>query len=349
MFKAKFQSLANVRGINHLDVLNKLPNWLRGAPKRLTEAFNGAEDPRAAVQDIWIELDGFYNYRAKTAEERIKPMMAKGKIEKDDVSAIIDMLADMKAIFHEARMDSMDSHLNRGDIVRQIIMGKIPYASEEFYRKESKKRRKTPGFSMSFDDIIMNIRERAEILKSQGKNSQKIPEDPKAKVASMQTHGERTPMNKVVQNSPTREQPPLPKRTTCNFCNNQHASLKCPTFLGLTRDARVKKIVELNLCLRRMSPDHISNFCPCQRPKCDKCSGPHLTILHYDEGEYTPAYTQAYTPAYSQQRGYNRTPQNYNPHNINNNNRDNQQAKAAQATIALVEKTSSTAKDANQA
>ena len=38
MFKAKFQSLANVRGINHLDVLNKLPNWLRGAPKRLTEA-----------------------------------------------------------------------------------------------------------------------------------------------------------------------------------------------------------------------------------------------------------------------------------------------------------------------
>ena len=151
MFKAKFQSLANVRGINHLDVLDKLLNWLRGAPKRLMKAFSGAEDPRAAVQDIWIELDGFYNYRAKTAE----------------VSGIIDMLADMKAIFHEARMDGMESHLNRGDIVRQIIMGKIPYASKEFYRKESKRRRKTPGFSMSFDDIILNIRERAEILKSQ--------------------------------------------------------------------------------------------------------------------------------------------------------------------------------------
>ena len=77
----------------------------------MIEAFNGAENPKAAVQDIWIELDGFYNYRAKTAEERVKPMMLKGKVEKDDVSGIIDMLADMKAIFHEARMDSMDTHL----------------------------------------------------------------------------------------------------------------------------------------------------------------------------------------------------------------------------------------------
>ena len=125
-------------------------------------------------------MDGFYNYRAKTEEERIKPMMSKGKIKKDDVSGIIDMLADMKTIFHEARMDGMESHLNTGDIVRQVIMGKIPYASEEFYRKESKRRRKTPGFLMSFDDIILNIRERAEILKSQGKNAQKAPEDPKA-------------------------------------------------------------------------------------------------------------------------------------------------------------------------
>ena len=71
MFKVKFQSLANVQGINHLDVLNELPNWLRGAPKKLTEAFNGAEDPKEAVQDIWIKLDSFHNYRAKTAEEKI--------------------------------------------------------------------------------------------------------------------------------------------------------------------------------------------------------------------------------------------------------------------------------------
>ena len=93
-----------------------------------------------------MPLSDYYNYRAKTAEERIKPMMLKGKMEKDDVAGIIDMLADMRAIFHEARMDGMDTHLDRGDVIRQIVMGKIPFASEEFYKKESKKEKKDPGF-----------------------------------------------------------------------------------------------------------------------------------------------------------------------------------------------------------
>ena len=97
------------------------------------------------------------------------------------------------------RMDGVDTHLDRSDIVRQIIMGN---ASEEFYRKKSKKRRKTPGISMSFNDIIANIRERAEVLKAQGKNAPKTPENPKAKVTMMQTQNEKIPMNKIVKNSP---------------------------------------------------------------------------------------------------------------------------------------------------
>ena len=227
--------------------------------------------------------------------------------------------------------------------MRQIIMGRIPYASEEFYRKESKKRRKIPGFSMSFNNIMLNIRERAEILKSQGRNAPKTPEDPKAKVAMMQAHGGQIPMNKVVQNSPTRVQPPLPKRPTCMFCNNQHVSLKCPTFLGMTRDVRVNTIKTKNLCFKCLSPNHISKFCPCPRPRCGTCSGPHQTVLHYDEREYTPVYTQAY----SQQRGYNRYQGNNNGNN--NMNRGNQQAKAPQATTAPEENTSAPKQDANQA
>ena len=95
---------------------------------------------------------------------------------------------------------------------------------------------------MSFNDIIANIRERAEISKAQGKNAPKTPENPKAKVAMMQTQGEKIPINKVVENSPTRVQPPLPQRQTCTFCSNQHASLKCPTFLAMTRDNKVDAI-----------------------------------------------------------------------------------------------------------
>ena len=189
------------------------------------------------------------------------------------------------------------------------------------------KRRKSPGFAMSFNDIILNIRERAEILKSQGMNAQKTTEDPKAKVAAMQTQGERIPLNKIVQNSPTKQQPPLPRRPVCSMCNGQHEPLKCPSFLRMTRDARVNKIVEKKLCFRCLSNEHISKFCPLPRPRCGTCQGPHQTVLHYDEGEYTPA-TQAYTPAFGQQGNYHQGRQNYN----GNNNGNYRQAGATQST-----------------
>ena len=139
---------------------------------------------------------------------------------------------------------------------------------------------------MSFNDIIANIRERAEVLKAQGKNVPKSPENPKAKVAMMQTQGEKMPTNKVVENSQTKVQPPLPQRPTCAFCSKQQTSLKCPSFIDMTRDKKVDSI----------SPDHVSKYCPCMRPKCGTCSGPHLTIPHDDD----------YVPVYNQQRGYNR-------------------------------------------
>ena len=195
---------------------------------------------------------------------------------------------------------------------------------------------------MSFDDITSNIRERAEILKSQGTNARETSEDPKVKVASMQAQGERTPLSKIVQNSPTREQPPLPKRPTCSICNGQHESLKCSTFLEMTRDARVSKIVNMNLCFRCLSPEHISKFCPCPRPRCGTCTGPHLTVLHYDEGEYTPALAQTYNPAYGQQGNYNQGRRNYNSNNNNNYNNNNGNYHQAGATQPTTQATTTT-------
>ena len=120
--------------------------------------------------------------------------MVKGKIKKDDVAGIIDMLTNMKAIFHDPMMDSMDTHLDGGDIMKHIVTGKIPFASEEFYKKESKKRRKKTGFSMSFNDIIMTIRERAggiesarkECFHSGGKSNDKSSDvaDPRRKISN---------------------------------------------------------------------------------------------------------------------------------------------------------------------
>ena len=51
-FKNRFNAVAKDRGANPIDVLNELPNWLRGTPKYLVEAFLGAEDPEEAVEEM---------------------------------------------------------------------------------------------------------------------------------------------------------------------------------------------------------------------------------------------------------------------------------------------------------
>ena len=38
-FRNRFDAVAKDRGANPIDVLNELPNWLRGTPKYLVEAF----------------------------------------------------------------------------------------------------------------------------------------------------------------------------------------------------------------------------------------------------------------------------------------------------------------------
>ena len=72
--------------LNQLDVLNEITNWLRGTPKVLAESFQGAKNAKSAMKKLWKELDKFYNLNSLTAEERVKPTIAKGKIGKDRIS-----------------------------------------------------------------------------------------------------------------------------------------------------------------------------------------------------------------------------------------------------------------------
>ena len=56
--------------------------------------FLGAEDPEEAVEEIWRQLEEFYALHVLAAAERIQPLLKKGKIEKDDVDALINLMSD---------------------------------------------------------------------------------------------------------------------------------------------------------------------------------------------------------------------------------------------------------------
>ena len=49
--KNKFMKTTKVKGINYVDVLSEMPEWFRGAPRRMVDAFQGAEDAKKVVED----------------------------------------------------------------------------------------------------------------------------------------------------------------------------------------------------------------------------------------------------------------------------------------------------------
>ena len=172
-FKQRFHAVTKVGGANKLDVLNELVQWLRDGPKKLADAHIGSTNPRQALKEIWKQLDRYYDSQIQTAAERIKPLISKGKIEKDDVDAMIDLQSELLAIQTQCRNSKMEDELDRQDIVRDIVMKRLPFMSDEFYRSETKRQKKDPRFRMKFDDLLEAIEDRARTLKAQGVSSKK--------------------------------------------------------------------------------------------------------------------------------------------------------------------------------
>ena len=221
-FKQRFQAVTEIGGANPLDVLNELVHWLRDGPRKLADAHMGSKRPRKALRQIWKQLDQYFDSQVETAAERIKPILAKGKIDKDDVDSLIDLQSDLLAVQTQARNAGMAKELDRQDVVRDLVTKRLPFMADEFYRAETRKQRKDPKFRMAFDDLMVAIQERARTLKAQGVSSKRETTQT-AKVAATSGQTTETWSSKVA--SPPKEQAPA---QACFNCNSvRHGVDKC--------------------------------------------------------------------------------------------------------------------------
>ena len=256
-FKQRFSSVTNIGGANPLDVLNELVNWLRGAPQKLAKAHIGTDNPKEALKKIWDQLDFYYVAQIQTASERIKPILNKGKINKEDVDGLIDLVSDLLAIQTQMTNAGMQQELDRQDIVRDLVTRKIPYMSEEFYKKETKRQKKDPKFRMEFDDLIQEVRDRARTLKAQGLTSKKEePQTVKVAAALGTNKGEK--WSKKVE-SPPKEQPEGRKCLKCNSL--RHGMDKCNELLNMEMADVVGFFKKQRVCFNCLGTDHMSKWC----------------------------------------------------------------------------------------
>merc|ERR1712228_844935 len=109
----------------------------------------------------------------QTAAERIRPIVAKGKVGRDDASGLMELMADLKAVLNESTYARVEDQLDQQDIIREIVMAKVPHMADKFYEKEAKKMKKDKRFRFKYQDLVSEIADRAQVLKLQGKNAPK--------------------------------------------------------------------------------------------------------------------------------------------------------------------------------
>ena len=181
--------------------------------------------------------------------------------------------------------------MDRASIVRDLVMGKIPYAADGFYEKEAKQKRKDPLFRFKFEDLMIKVEERAQILKAQGKSATGGTENQTAKVAATTTNSEPRSYNIVKEAaknnafsvSPPKQQPQLYQRPQekCIICNFNHNIKECPRMKSMTTVKRLEELKRRGICFRCLEGGHMARGCPqAANVRCSECNGRHQTLLH---------------------------------------------------------------------
>ena len=271
LFKKKFHTLTDVEGMNPIDVLSEVTFWLKAGPLKLAQAYQSAEDPEEALEELWSDFDEFYNRKAMTALERISPVIEKPQIRKNDVELHLELLAELKAIKREAEQARNARALDREDIVRDIVTKRIPYMADDFYKIQATQRRDNKAFRLKFDDLIREVKERTQTLKAQGKVSKSNYVPRLAPTKTQDTDKTEQPQSKTQDSIENK----------CHLCQSAHPMDKCNRLMRMKLEARIEYLKKEGICFRCFQKGHIVRECPAKIfPKCTECPYRHHTVLH---------------------------------------------------------------------
>ena len=208
----------------------------------------------------------------------------------------MDLLADLSNLMNQSKIAGVLDQLNRADIVRDLVMAKVPYAADDFYGKEAKQKMKDPLFRFKFEDLMIKVEERAQILKAQGKTVTTKNQTAKvaattatyssaAKSPARQNHNQGQQQRQPHQQQQTRQQ-------KCLICNIDHQTIECTRLKTLTVDRRLEELKKRGICFKCFQGGHMARDCQhTANLRCREwnghreCGGRHQTLLHGRVGQ----------------------------------------------------------------
>lgn len=109
------------------------------------------------------------------------------------------------------------------------------------------------------------------------------------------SQGKRNPTTMIVEQQQSAQKiPPKKHARSCELCKNDHFIHLCPTFLALAVTDRIKKVKQLNLCIRCLRKhEHPAD---CKFGACPVCKKDHNSILCYRKEKEAQAAQHAPQP-----------------------------------------------------
>ena len=272
---------------------------LKGTAKDLAEGFTpnkeGYEDVVALLKDTF-DNEGLCKRKLYTKFMDMKsPKHEAGELKKFRIEY-------MKTVRNLAHCVDVKEQL---ELIKEILLKKLHPETLSFIINFHK----NPIFSYEEMDkaitVLINILEVAVPSKPSHTNTQ-----------VKHSKYSRSPYDNTVSCNSAVSQP------ACSFCNESHASFKCPTYTSV--EQRKLRLMDLRACLKCGKMGHYSKMCR-SRLNCFKCKLGHWSALCYRDNSSSGHVAIRHNPSHmatgnnvNQARSNVYNPQ-FNPHSSSNN------------------------------
>ena len=287
-FKFKFMNLTNIDGLTDEDKLKELTYWTKGAAKTMIESNLGTTNPTKALASAWSQMSMMFKSVIKSPLERLETTFKKGQLMEASIASHYDTLADLRAVYNDARRSKTYKDFNRLDIIRTTVNKKIVTYRSKFWEQQAETKREDASHKTKFVDIITFLAEKAETASLMGT------------LTELQTKGRSTNVNltetdqswsgAVKDNPPqtqTQQQPrnDQQRRPGCAMkCKHSHRTKDCRKLINHPDPDKMDQIArELEICYNCGDPGHTARNCKDPKPDCGICKNgnTHLTIFHH--------------------------------------------------------------------
>ena len=295
---AIFDNNTQSSGFGPREKLIELQKYVSGPPATMVASHMLNPNSEEAYSSARRDLEKVYGATPESSWTMLDELKTGGQIAEDDVMGLQKFLAAAMMTHAMAKTAGKDAEMTSPDRLKEIVEARTYFLMRSFATKLLTVRDRE-NRTLNFEDFRALISDHISVMQlcKKGKSGKQH-----AKVAftggkDVDTgNREKSAFDLGDQNG-----------GGCGLCSKEHQTQYCDQMVDLDSDARFKKLIHNNICVRCMVSGHHQRDCPAPPPVCLVCRGRHHSALHRNGST-----TQKQHPAQIRQ-------QNRRQNNDNNN------------------------------